>query len=972
MPNQNIFQQRLRPVLPNILQNERVFVYVPKATGTSAGIAYFPDEEFTTANDGKVTLKWPMSMQIENNTVNDPLATLARVKLKSDEFVHTNETSTITHPTTGKAYSNTVGALKLKRTGQNLFTKPGLAMLDNNDFESTEVNSNDAQDPGRYSVYKLKRNNPLEQASLVKLNTQDFAYNGEATIRWPYAHDPSSGTTRTNKYGLVKIKPDSAGHLKFDNGDLIVDTDKLAEDISSVKPIYGGENDGFTDISDYIDSNGIAKRDNAGHILLKLTKDAIGLSKVENKAFSEYTYNDFGTQMQNYFVTEFDKKLDKTTWNTLFRDWREPSENTMQKVVNDLRDEDAAIQDAMRTNRQFLGFYEDSQDLINTYEAGEWTYGSTAYIIDTKSYWRVRPSNVNKVVTGRSPTKSDVPDTAVKSTTYRVGRRDTNEVYQWNGSQFNLVQDLKLKWVDIVLANEEDVQPYINSHASEHFFIGFKIGCRETGDIYEYVASGQMEITAWLVELNGMYYEWADTYITTLSWNTFIETDPTVLKPDGVANVGTSGKWVSSDHVHPTDTTRLAKSVFDATNITVLSDYSEDASNDFNVAFTDGGNKTLNIPYIKTAKYLHNWNGQSTFIDESDADDYYWSGSKEEFDAQQETANNGTMFVVDDDEGFTVANFVQNNELDEAGITISPNLSLERFVITKTNEVSSILNTPLTLKEETVNSGYKRYSVASILPADTVGGKIVITKLVGNNPSLDIYNSTDNTQQTLLGLTADGNIVQTPESDYVKITTQALSARSIGNRLLVNTNGREVQLLNSIDTVTNGIIVADGNGAIKSMSFTSPGKLLQTAGIDGGELAADIDINTLVRTTANAFNTLGVVISNGDGTVKSQDFGDTINQLVLTDGNKGIKVQTLANESLVYVNNIGRVVAFPSTSNDAGKVMTVQSNGKIGLQNLPTYPTHLPVTTIKNNTVTGIKLSFGQTSSFEEGVLYLW
>lgn len=85
MPNQNIFQQRIRPVLPRILQNERVFVYVPKASNTSAGVAYFPDEEFTVASDGKVTLKWPMSLQIENTNVNDPLKTLARAKLSEDE-----------------------------------------------------------------------------------------------------------------------------------------------------------------------------------------------------------------------------------------------------------------------------------------------------------------------------------------------------------------------------------------------------------------------------------------------------------------------------------------------------------------------------------------------------------------------------------------------------------------------------------------------------------------------------------------------------------------------------------------------------------------------------------------------------------------------------------------------------------------------------------------------------------------------
>lgn len=961
MPNNNIFQQRIRPVLPRILQNERVFVYVPKASSTTAGIAYFPNEEFTVGNDGEVTLKWPMRMQIENNTVNDPLQTMARVKVNEDEFVHTDEQVVITHPTTGKQYTNTKAAIKLKRTAQDNFVKPGFMMVDQNDFETAEIDSGDTKDPGRYVKYTLKKNNPLDQASLIKLNNQDFAYNSEATIRWPYAHDPATGTNRTNEYGLVKIRKNSEGYLKFENGYLDLDYTKLKTD-TDVIPNYGGN---FADKADYVTEDGFAVRDAQGHIKLKLTKDAIGLGNVENIAFDDYEYDDFGPSMKAHFEAEFNKKLDKTTWNNLFSDWNEPAGTTVEKVFTDLRAEDESIRDAMRTNRAFLGFFEDAEDLKNTYPAGEWTYGSTAYIRDTKSYWRVRPTNVNKVVEGRIPTKSDVPDDAINSTSYRVGRRDTQEVYQWNGDAFVLTGE-RLIWVDAVVMNEEDIQPYIEGHASEHFFVGFRLGCRETGAVI--VFNGN----EW-ADGGNMYYEWADAYITTLAWNTFVETDASVLRPDGVANVGTSGKWVSSDHVHPTDTTRLAKSVFDATNITVSSDYDEDTANDFKVAFTDGGNKTLNIPYVKTAKYLHNWNGQSTFVDDTEADDYYWSGSKEEFDTQKDTAENGTMFVVDDDEGFTVANFVQDEELDEAGITISPNLSLERFVITKTNEVSSILNTPLTLKEEIVNSGYKRYSVASILPADTVGGKIVITKLVGNNPSLDIYNSTDNTQQTLLGLTADGNIIQTPESEYVKMNTQLLRTRLSGNKLLVNTGGgRDVQLLNSIDFVTNGIIVADGNGAIKSMSFTSPGKLLQTAGIDGGELTADIDVNTLVRTTANAFNTLGVVISNGDGTVKSQDFGDTINQLVLTDGNKGIKVQTLANESLVYVNNIGQVVAFPSTSNDAGKVMTVQSNGKIGLQNLPTYPTHLPVTSIRANVTTGITLSFGQTSVFEEGVLYLW
>lgn len=55
----NIFQQRIKPVVPKVLEKERIFVYVPKATTKDAGIAYYNPDDFTVSNLAKVSIIWP-------------------------------------------------------------------------------------------------------------------------------------------------------------------------------------------------------------------------------------------------------------------------------------------------------------------------------------------------------------------------------------------------------------------------------------------------------------------------------------------------------------------------------------------------------------------------------------------------------------------------------------------------------------------------------------------------------------------------------------------------------------------------------------------------------------------------------------------------------------------------------------------------------------------------------------------------
>lgn len=946
----NIFQNRVQPVKPAILEEERVFVYVPKASANTPGIASFKNDDFTTSSNGEVELKWSEQLQVENNSINNPLETMARVKLSNEEFVNTNETTTIVHPTTGKTYSNTKSAVKFNRTNQDLFTKPGFMMVDRDEFEMEGVESAD----GNYNKYKLKPNDPTVRATIVKLNSEDFLYNsstGQTVINWPKAHD-SSGSANTNGYGLVKVN--SNGYLSFENGLLDLNYAKLKTN-TAVKPNYGANAEsGFNDYADFVDQEGYAKRDTTGHTLLKLTKDAIGLSKVANKSFEEYVYNDFGPEMKNYFVDEFNKKLDKTTWNTLFGDWNEPAGDTIQKVVNDLREEDASIYDAIRTSKWFLGFFEDLQDLQNAYPATDFTFGSTAYIVATKTYWRVRTNNVNIVITGRVPNANDVPDIAKESTSwYRVGRRDTNQVYQWNGTEFELTQDT-LIWIDVVLINEEDIQPYIESHLASYFFDGFRIGCRETGTVIKYNG------TEWVPDGN-MFYQWADSYIESLDWSSFVETDPLALRPNGIPSVGSSGKWVNSDHVHPVDETRLAKSVFDGTIVEIQSQFTNGAQTDFNMSLENGGVKILNIPYVRLAKGIHNWNGQTTFSDTEDSEDFYWSGTKEQFETQQNNIQNKSIIFVDDDENFIHEDFVNTEELDNTGVTISQN-SYERFVLVKSNEANNLKDQPITFGIEEAYTGNNRYIVKSALPTGLLDNQLLTTQ------GSKLKAITNSTLTKIVMLDSNAQVTLRADEDYV-LKSGPLTA----NQLVVGTGltNRTLTTL-TIAQDDGGIIVADGYGAIKSTSFGEAGKLLQTAGANGNLVDAQINVNTLVRSAANEFNQDGMAVSNGAGQVRLLDLGTDSDKLVVTDGAGKIKVPTIDNESLLFINNLGKVSAYPSTTADAGKVMTVQNNGKIGLQSLPIQPSYLPVTTNTNGTISGTILSFGQPQTYEQGVLYLW
>ena len=146
MPN-NIYQNSIRPVTPQVLNSERITVYVPEASNTTKGIANY-----------------------------------------TDDFIVLQ------------------GTVKLNTT---------------------------------------KYNDPFNKLSFVKLNSDDFEKNDSdfIQIKWPFAYD-KSGSARANGFGLMKIRDNSADYLKFDeNGNLILDYDKLANTLGSNVSLQAHNND---------------------------------------------------------------------------------------------------------------------------------------------------------------------------------------------------------------------------------------------------------------------------------------------------------------------------------------------------------------------------------------------------------------------------------------------------------------------------------------------------------------------------------------------------------------------------------------------------------------------------------------------------------------------------------------------------------------------------------------------------------
>lgn len=973
---QNIFQRNIVPEKPRILRDERVYVYVPKATNDSPGIASFKNEDFGV-NDGKVSLIWPMQMDVER--LADPTQNVARIKVLSDEFENTGERATVTNPVTGTTYGSTTAEVKLKRKDRKAFTRPDLVQIDEGDFDATR------DDQTGYVKYTLKKNDPFQKPSLVQLDTQDFKRPaGVVQINWPIANT-DNGSSNTNGFGLVRINDDpKVGCLSYDaDGNLQVDLEAVrTSGFISIRPTYGGtKENGFIDIDNYRDPvTGLAKRGPNNNPLIAITKEAVGLSNVANKAFGDYTYEEFGELMKNHFEQRFGAKLDKETWDVLFSDWNPPSPDkaTPQQWFEILEGVDESIREQFRSIRLFLGYFEDLNALTALYPAAEPIYGSTAYLLSYRTYYAVRTQNVDKMfATDAEATSYDPPKDSKGKYLYAIyitGSKATGNRFMWTSEAktYRPYGDAgDAQWVDYFLSEDEDLAGFIEDHRST-LVNGDRIGIRETGQVYIWNGT-EAELSA-----DKVYYEWYDTNVSNLSFMDFVEKSASAFQPDGVASPGNSGLWAQSNHIHPSDPKKLDLVTFQRTSVTVTSELNSGEEDFvFNLYEVDDQGqyvpgRRVNIPYVRKGQTFHNYQGSPTeFVDSEASSEHYWAGTAAEFTAQKDNIPNNSLIVVDDNEDFIVSDFLDKQDLDLQGVTVDPYHPTDKFVITNNTDASTLVGVPLTISHSLVN-GKDRYRLAAITGLQGEGRVVVTT---AQNGQITVKTKALAEDGLLVG-DATGGLTQVQIKSADLITKESdLTA----NQLVLAGPNNTVRTWNT-GMQSERLVVSDGVGGVTLKTFNFPKSLLISNTEENLEEAV-ISVDNVLLTAQSMDTTVlpkGEILLAGEGNiVTTYDSGSVTNRMLVTDGNGGLKVSTLTANKLLYTSTDGVPAAFPMGTADAGKFLGVNAQGMPTLLAAPAQPTTLPVTKYTTNpgaNANGLVVAVlnDDPGTYSEGVLYLW
>jgi len=911
----NIFQQQVTPEKPKVLSEERIYVYLPPASETKKGLASFGSKDFI-APVGEVKLRWPMDMMVQQ--LADPIIRPSMVKVLEDEFKNTLVTSKLIHPVTGIEYDSVTAEIKLNRENRNALDRPELVML-GHDFEASLAIGPDNE---QYNSYTIKRLNPLSTPTIIQVHDKDFKReNNIVKVNWPFAHNPNLGSVETNGYGMVKVVSGNQSNLKFDsNNNLQVDLEAIKTNLAgylAVKPTYGETNlINWPNRDQFVDANtGLAKRDGNGNTLLSFTKQSIGLDKVENRSFGSRTYNEFGANMKLHFESGFNSKLDKSLWDGpsgIFRDWAPPSanKNTVQRWLASLESEDDSLWSSINSLKLFVGFYPTPTELLASHPASEDKLGSSAFINSTSTYWAIR----------------------------------------------------------------------------------FQAGV----------------------------WEWFDTTLSSLNFYEFVETNAGKLEPNApIANVsvGTSGKWIQSDHVHPSDPNKFdAKPIEDAIiQITTVAPN----SNDFQVKLADvkvvnqdgieivativetavylgsilnpttgdkaitrnhkkiyiydgstwitGGeigdilyntNRTLNIPYVKTAQYLHNWKANTgAFTQSANSNEGYWAGTAQEFDdLNLADLPDGSLLIVTDDEYYEPGKLVTTEYLDKAGITLSDlsYTSDEQLAIVNKND--SLFGVPVTLTVEPAILGIREerrrleaLNFGSDLNNPNANHRLAIIVDSANGKTIGkrIFTPT-----RILQSDSEGNLETTTlHPANVLVTTLSNEAVALNSGQVVIANGdRTVQTWAS-GIASNRPIVSDGANGLRVLNLTG-NRIIKTNGGGGLESIAWLDSNVIKSDNgANqvTLDTNRLLISAANNTIVPWQSGGVENAMLVRGANAGtikLRTHTASNKILVTAPN-GTLSELPL--GDIGQILASNGPNAPGWINAPGIYHHLPQTRLTSN-----------------------
>lgn len=135
----NIFQQRITPVKPKIIETQQIFVYVEEATNDKAGIASFDKDHFIV-NNGKVELA---TLKLSSTPFDKP----SLIQLDKNDFKVTNRITSVNWPYAYKGNDNAnTNGWGLVKIGENSI---GWLKYDANNLLAVDTDKVDAAIDGK-------------------------------------------------------------------------------------------------------------------------------------------------------------------------------------------------------------------------------------------------------------------------------------------------------------------------------------------------------------------------------------------------------------------------------------------------------------------------------------------------------------------------------------------------------------------------------------------------------------------------------------------------------------------------------------------------------------------------------------------------------------------------------------------------------------------------------------------------------
>lgn len=329
----DIFQKSITPDKPRVLAEEQIYVYVPMATSTNAGIASYNRDQFDIIGS-EVSLKWPAESFTQG-----PIETPSIIKVLDNEFEYTGNLVDLISG--NSKISSDKLEVQLKRILRDAYERPELVMLDPNYFVRT-ITEKDGKQYYKYNTTAIHYN-----------MSQNLSEDEQAQARQNISASSISDNDATNKRidallqtGVYSING-KTGNVVLKNSDLENDTNYATEQ-------YVQENGGKID-KILLNNEEQAIVDKA--VNLTINKTTVGLSNVDNTS-------DLNKPISTQTQTALDG-LNQTITNN-FNNLNSSIENEIERATLAETEISTKLQQEMNTRVQEHAEIQGKIDTINS------------------------------------------------------------------------------------------------------------------------------------------------------------------------------------------------------------------------------------------------------------------------------------------------------------------------------------------------------------------------------------------------------------------------------------------------------------------------------------------------------------------------------------------------------------------------------------------------------------------------------